>query len=185
MHTMTTSRYLTIAHLLEPSAWPMGVSLRDDDVLVHGESLAAQGRVTTPAVRIGEATPPPAANSSVPQRFVSLVIARVLAVTPPQRHGHADVTIDADLSRCEAHFSEMHVVGRRPAHRTARVRLHATGAVDGPRVRLPRDIVAGDILVIPCDGTVTPGDVRCCPAAVDGDADDDAPVCGRHLRGRS
>ena len=184
MHTMTASRYLTIADLLEPPVWPMGVSLREDDVLVRGESLAQQARIATPAVRIGEAPPQQAQITPPRQRFVSLIIARVLAVTALDGHRPADVVIDADLSHCDVHFSDMRIVGRFATRSTARVRLHAPGGVSGPRARLPRDLAVGDILVIPCEGTVTPSDIRCRALARDPDQNDDAaPSCGRHIRG--
>ena len=180
MHTMTAARYLTVAHLLEPSVWPAAATLREADVLVDGESLAQQGRVATPSVRIGQAAPQVWGTSPIRQRFVSFVVTRVASVSPGEGHGPVDVVIDADLSGCEPHVSQTRLVGRTPPRRTVRARLRAAAAADGPRLRLPRDIAVGDLLVIPCEGTVTPGEIRCGGAEVQSH-DDAAPTCGRHV----
>lgn len=180
MQTIISSRYLTVAALLEPVCWPDGTVMRDDDVLVHDESLATQGGRATPAVRIGPVGTIRPGTVAGARRYISVVLTRVLAVAPGARHGWADVHVDADLHRCAAYTDHIRVLGRKPSRRSMKTRLHAGVEDDGLPIRLPRDTQVGDLLAIPCEGTITPSEIRLPPATAGSDDDQAGPRCARH-----
>lgn len=176
MHSIIASRYLTPASLLEPACWPAGTIVQEADVLVNRESLTEQGRCATPAVRIGPVAEPTAAHVVGGRRFVTVVITRVTAVTPGARRGVAEVHIDADLGRFAAHVNHTRILGRRPSRRSMRAQLRMADGDAGLPLRLPHDVQTGDLLAIPCEGAITPGQIRL-HRAIDDNA---VPRCSRH-----
>lgn len=176
MHSIIASRYLTPASLLEPACWPAGTIVQEADVLVNGESLAEQGRCATPAVRIGPVAEPTATHVVGGRRFVTVVITRVVAVSRGVRRGVAEVHVDADLGQFAAHVNHTRVLGRRPSRRSMKAQLRmADGNARFP-LRLPHDLQTGDLLAIPCEGAITPAQIRM-PCAID---DNVVPRCSRH-----
>ncbi len=136
------------------SAWPEGTILTDADVRVHGASLAEQAGAGTPAVRIG------CTDRAHGERWTSLVLTRVTRIERDHRGRPAAIRVDADLRHCLATAEASRLVGRVASARQRRIPVHDADDVRAMALVLPRDLVVGDVLVIPCDGVVTRAELR-------------------------
>ncbi|WP_375384822.1 hypothetical protein [uncultured Microbacterium sp.] len=154
LHTIASSR-LSDPHLLESSFWPAGTQHTLDDILFHGVSLAAAARGgRTPLVRIGEAGTAHREEASR-QEFVSVVVARVEFIDHLGVLQKPDIWIDAALSLCQPIVSAARIIGRTTTERRKKVRMLAESEPGTHTdLKLPADIRAGDLLAIPCVGTV-------------------------------
>lgn len=161
---MTLLSSIRASRILAPrtataECWPEGILLTPDDLLLNGVSLAHTVR-ETPAVRIGPAGtvwPGPARS---PQRFITVLLTRVQETGYIDSHRLPVVWVDADLERCRPILSAVRVIGRRSVARAERMQLRPLPTGELHWVQLPSDVVVGDLLAIPCTGTVPLSQVR-------------------------
>ncbi|WP_291051701.1 hypothetical protein [Herbiconiux sp.] len=73
----------------------------------------------------------------------SVVVARVTS-----RESSGALTLDADLGAVPAHLDEVRMIGRAS---TRRIRPFEIGGVT---VTLPEDLAVGDLVAVPCAGSV-------------------------------
>jgi len=189
LHSITSSRNAA-AHMMVGSSWPSDTQLTTDDILIHGDSLAAAARARqTPLVRIGEARTSPQDNTGR-QEFVTVLVTRVEHVDHLGLLQRPDIWIDAALSGCSPIVAAARIIGRPTTERRKRFRMLAES---DPGVHtdlyLPADIRTGDLVAIPCAGTVPRSQVtshRARPSALTADTTDDPTedtdywgVCGK------
>ena len=174
----------------EPSCWPAGTQHTTDDILIRGESLAAAARAgDIPLVRIGERPASPGVDEGR-QRFVTVLVTVIEHVDRLGGFQRPCIWIDAALRECEPIIEAARIVGRPTTTHRRTLRLQ-TEREPGAHLdlRLPADVRAGDLLAIPCSGTVARSQVtngqRHLAAglvAPGRDADGDSPflgVCGK------
>ena len=141
--------------------WPEGTVQTRDDVIFHGSSLVRVAREGhTPAVRIGPAARGWGRSTAVPQRFITVLLTRVEQIGYSAKTRLPEIWVDAELNHCQPIFSAARVIGRESSARHKRMHLRPQAGDDAGWVRLPADIVAGDLIVVPCDGTTPLSDVR-------------------------
>ena len=164
LHTILSARLLRNripAATPRAHGWPMDTVHTREDVLVGGHSL--RGLATTrgtPAVLIHPAGHPERTGGS--DAYVTLVITRVLAVAGDTR-GALHVRVDGDMTEVTPDWAGSTVLGRPDAGSRAPASIETIGAAPLPG-EVPQEIQAGDLLVVPCAGTIALATVRHHPA---------------------
>jgi hypothetical protein len=189
LHSITSSRAAAAhptARSTEAAYWPSGTQHTPDDILLQGVSLAAAARDgRTPLVRIAEAH---AASGRQPgrQEFVTVLVTRVEYVDQLGILQRPDIWIDAVLSGCEPIACAARIIGRpTTAHRRKARMLSENSPGTHLDAKLPSDVRAGDLIAIPCAGTVPRSQVTAharqfAPLAEDSPQDADYwGVCGK------
>lgn len=133
--------------------WPAFTTQSDDDVIIAAVSLVRLAALCgTPCVHSADVSRA-GTHGPVDDDLASVVIARVLTTEL-----HSDllvhITVDADLAGCRPSLGEARIVGRRTSAPLATAVIEIPGAEGGALpCRLPADLQAGDLVVIPCSGT--------------------------------
>lgn len=140
--------------------WPEGTIETADDLIIDGASLVRSSRDQTPAVRIGPAGCFWAGPNTSPQRFVTVLLTRVEETGFTDSHRRLVVWVDADLDHCRLILSAARLVGRRSVAHSKRMQLRPRPKDDMQWVSLPSDVAVGDLIAVPCEGTVPLSDVR-------------------------
>lgn len=154
LHSITSSR-AAAAHQTDAVCWPAGTQHIPDDILLQGVSLAAAARDGhTPLVRIAEADAAPG-DPAGRQKFVTVLVTRVEYVDQLGVLQRPDIWVDAVLSGCEPIVSAARIIGRRTTTHRRRTRMLSENS-PGTHLdaKLPSDVRAGDLIAIPCTGTV-------------------------------
>lgn len=144
-------------------SWPEGTVHvdGDGDVVIGGVSLTALAAdVSTPYSCVGALLEPWSDGVvASPVSFVSAVLTHVTAVEGDAR-GRRVIVVDAALEGRAAILSEARLIGRSTANvRRVRARVRFAGSSSTHRISLPLDVGVGDLLVIPCDGTLLRADL--------------------------
>jgi len=144
----------TLPDPLAAHRWPAGTRATTTDVVVVGASMVELARrCGTPCVHLGVA-PAPHACGSTDSDTVTVV---VVAVRTAARglDGALLLELDADLHRVHPVWDEARLVGR--ASTAPAVVTHAVGP-GAPRAtaaaHLPADVTTGDLVALPCPGSV-------------------------------
>lgn len=140
--------------------WPEGTVQTDDDLIINGASLVHTSLDQTPAVRIGPAGNLWTRQTTSPQRFITVLLTRVEETGFTDSHRRLVVWVDAELEHCRPILSAARVVGRRSMAHTKRMQLRPRPKDDMQWVWLPSDVAVGDLIAVPCEGTVPLSDVR-------------------------
>lgn len=154
LHSISSTSSTTVQRT-EAFSWPRGTEHTPDDILIGGTSLTAAARGgQTPLVRIGE-TSVPDASSLVRRAFVTVLVTRVIHVDRLGMLQRPDVWVDADLRVCEPIMEAARIIGRAATDRRRRARmLTETDPATHRDVKLSADIQPGDLIAIPCHGTL-------------------------------
>ncbi|MCG7414405.1 hypothetical protein [Microbacterium aurum] len=153
---------------LRARAWPDHTTPTTTDVVVAGVSMRRLAEMCgTPCVhntdRIIRTNP---RQAEVLRSDVSVVITRVV-MTVNNLDSQRVILIDANFSDVPAVWSEARLIDRISAAASAPGILLAAEAAapayPSPPVRLPADLAEGDLLALPCEGTVPLGRVRPVP----------------------
>ncbi|POH62257.1 hypothetical protein C3B61_15330 [Cryobacterium zongtaii] len=151
----------TLAHRASTTeCWPAGTVHTEDDLIINGASLVRTSSDQTPAVRIGPAGSLWAQQTPSPQRFITVLLTRVEETGFTDSHRRLVVWVDAELDRCRPILSAARVVGRRSVVHTKRMQLRPRPKDDMQWVWLPSDVAVGDLIAVPCEGTVPLSDAR-------------------------
>ena len=149
---------------LRAASWPDHTEATTTDVVIAGVSMLRLAELcATPCVHTGERTIAARRAGGALRTDIAVVIARVVMVVT---NADADrvVLIDACLEGVEAVWSEMRLIGRASTAGDAGAILldgNAEGSTPKPpHVALPGDLRAGDLLLLPCVGTVSLHQVR-------------------------
>lgn len=146
----------SLSNPLSRDVWPEFTATSVDDVSVAGVSLTRlAGWCGTPCLHSAAAVVPGTGGMPSPTETASAVVTRVLEVTR-SADGSLDVWIDARLSGVPAVVSELRMIGRVSTAPDAPARIHAAGpaAPPDPVTELVSDLRVGDLLTLPCPGTV-------------------------------
>lgn len=140
-----------------PDRWPAHTSLSTTDVIVADvPMLHLVARQGTPCVHTAAAVIPGTGGCPSSTEQTSVIVARVVAVAAGEDGHH--LTLDARLSETDACWSELRLIGRASTTHSVAFRVENESAIDPagdePFVQLPRDLVAGDLLAVPCRGGV-------------------------------
>lgn len=146
---------ISALHPPADASWPEGTIQTRADVIIRGSSLtsAAHDR-GTPLVNIGQA-PTVEQHGSGRQQFITVLVTRVEHVDHLGILQRPDLWVDAALSECTVIADAARIIGRPTTGRRRRVRILSEidpGAHTD--VAVPSDIRPGDLLAIPCSGTV-------------------------------
>ena len=146
---------------LATDSWPAFTTHSDTDVIIAALSI---GRLVewcgTPCVHTADAVVPNSGGHPSDSELASVVAARVVGV---EWRGdlRLHVVVDADLSGCRPIMAEARLLGRESLGVPASVVLHCgEGADPGFAAYLPGDIVAGDLVVVPCLGVTLLHDIK-------------------------
>jgi hypothetical protein len=150
----------TLAQRASTEFWPEGTVQTADDLIINGASLVNASRDQTPAVRIGPAGSFWAGPNTSPQRFVTVLLTRVEETGFTDSHRRLVVWVDAELDRCRPILSAARLVGRQSVAHPKRMQLRPRPKDDMQWVWLPSDVAVGDLIAVPCEGTVPLSDVR-------------------------
>ncbi|MCS5498128.1 hypothetical protein NY547_12830 [Cnuibacter physcomitrellae] len=132
--------------------WPESTTATTTDVVVAGVSLCRLAEVCdTPCVHSAAAALPGTHGRPSPTGEATVVVATVL-----QAEG-GRIRLDADLSRVSPQLAEARLLGRVS---TARITRFAIGSLQDAVVSLPADVLPGDLVAVPCAGTVCLRDLR-------------------------
>lgn len=168
--------------------WPEGAIHSGTDVIVERSSLVHAAAVhPTPLVRIGVAGGWDHSRGT-PHRFVTVLLTRVEHVDGTRDDGRVVIWVDAQLDRCRPNLAAARLLGRESTGRRRRVSVRPAADAEVGWARLPADIVAGDLLAVPCDGAIPLSDARRPdyfrgrtgeerPGVVDDDPGPDLPFC--------
>ncbi|QCR20341.1 hypothetical protein [Agrococcus sp. SGAir0287] len=133
-------------------AWPEDTRARIDDVVVGGLSLRAVVAVTgTPCVHAGAAVVPGTGGVPSPDRVASVVVAMVVAVTSTE--DLVGIALDVDAGDAPLDWAETRLVGRASTARRRRSAVVRDGRIVAT-APLVADVAPGDLLAIPCAGSV-------------------------------
>ncbi|QOD42633.1 hypothetical protein [Clavibacter zhangzhiyongii] len=142
-------------------SWPEGTVHVDGDVVIDGVSLTALAAEATTPYPCVRALIEPWSDGVVtsPVAFISAVLTHVTAVEGDAR-GRRVIVVDAALEGRAAILSEACLIGRSTARvRRVRARVRFAGSSSTHRISLPLDVGVGELLVIPCDGTLLRADL--------------------------
>ncbi|WP_147440951.1 hypothetical protein [Mycetocola zhadangensis] len=174
MHSLWAHHALALRFAAQ--LWPAGAVHTDTDVILNGAFLTHAALVEpTPLVRIGEASAAWPAQTRSPQRFITVLLTRVVRIDTVPHSSRLDVWVDARFDKCRPNFAAARLVGRVSAHRHPRMLLHPVSGDSRGLVRLPHDLTTGDLIAVPCEGATPLFDVRTGTPPVDharGDAAD-------------
>ena len=124
--------------------WPEWTHPTTTDVIVSGVSMLRLVDICdTPCVHIAAAVIPGTHGRPSDQNQASVIVARVTS-----REGSGVLVLDADLTAVPAHLGEARLIGRASTRRARPFRIGDT------LVSLPEDTSAGDLVVVPCAGSV-------------------------------
>lgn len=157
---------LSIPDPLQVDAWPVHTHATVSDVVVAGVSLTRLVELTdTPALLTGDLPRPgmPRARALGGGTDVTVLVFRVTLRVDTQEEKRIALT-DCTFDGLSALWSECRLIGRASAARSVRIEL-IPGDVGGaswphPVALLPADLREGDLLAVPCAGTVTLHEVR-------------------------
>jgi hypothetical protein len=150
---------------LSTDRWPELSVPTTTDVIVGGISLIRLADVCgTPCVHTASAVVPGTHGRRSDRDEASVVVVRVCSVRVDSADGdelHLEATIDADLGRAHAILAEARLIGRASTAPRRHVHLSVTGEAmadpadpDALDAELPCDLCEGDLLVVPCTGTL-------------------------------
>jgi len=141
--------------------WPAFTTHTADDVAVGAVRLTRLvAWCDTPSVHTARAVLPGTGGEPSEVESTSVVVARVVAV-----EWRSDllmhVLIDADLRGCTPFVAETRVIGRTATVHLSSATLGCTAVEQGAGLplRLPSDLVVGDLVVVPCAGATYLRDV--------------------------
>ena len=141
--------------------WPAFTTHTADDVAVGAVRLTRLvAWCDTPSVHTAHAVLPGTGGQPSDVESASVVVARVVAVewrSDLRMH----VLIDADLRGCTPFVAAARVIGRAATVHLSAATLScaAAGQEAGIPLRLPSDVVVGDLVVVPCAGATYLRDV--------------------------
>jgi hypothetical protein len=149
---------------LAATAWPGHTSARLDDVVVAGVSMTGLAAIAgTPCVHTDESAPPLVRPRGWIADPVTVIVASVVAVRRPS--GRLLLELDACLPAA-ARLDEMRLIGRTSTAPLAEVFVVTPCDAHGPAipfrrlpVPVPVDVRLGDLVCVPCSGTLTHRDV--------------------------
>lgn len=142
--------------------WPALTRPGVDDVVIAGVSLRRYVEICgTPCVESGPAIIPLSGGCLSPTETTTVLVTSVTRVVGDG--AERVLVVDSVLDDVEAHWGELrliarvsHAYDRRFAVRDARGSVVHASVV----AQLPADLEVGDLLAVPCRGTVTVGRVR-------------------------
>lgn len=138
-----------------PDRWPAHTSLSTTDVIVADVPMLRLGaRQGTPLVHTAAAVIPGTGGCPSSTEQTSVIVTRVVAVATSEDGYH--LTLDARLSHTGVCWSELRLIGRASTTHSVAFRVDSEASVDPAErcVQLPRDLVAGDLLAVPCRGGI-------------------------------
>ena len=175
----------SLSNPLLRDSWPEFTTASVDDVTVAGVSLTRLASwCGTPCVHSAAAVVPGTGGMPSPTESASVVVTRVVEVSR-SADGDLDVWIDARLGAVPAVVTELRLIGRVSTACDAPARIHQAGPAAPVAVEeLASDLRAGDLLAVPCRGTVVLREVdprrRRLPVEASGVREPwSASVCGR------
>ncbi|MGA1836017.1 hypothetical protein VD659_03710 [Herbiconiux sp. 11R-BC] len=125
--------------------WPEWTHPTTTDVIVSGVSLLRLVDICdTPCVHSAAAVVPGTHGRPSDTEQASVVVARVTSIERP-----GVLTLDADLAAVSACLEEVRMIGRVSTRRGRPFQLG--NAV----VALPEDLAVGDLIVVPCAGSIS------------------------------
>ena len=135
--------------------WPEFTTTSVQDVVVAGVSLTRLAAWSgTPCIHSAAAVVPGTGGMPSEGSTASVVVTRVVEVAAAA-DGMLDVWIDARLTEVPAATAELRMIGRVSTACDAPARIHQAGAAGVLHVEaLVSDLRAGDLLAVPCVGTV-------------------------------
>lgn len=152
---------------LNPDLWPERTVAKTSDVVVCGVSLVRLAEICeTPCTHSAPAAVPGSLGRRSAAGAATTITVRITGI---KHHpsGRLLLEIDADLSAVPAVLSEMRLIGRISVKRDLDAFLIVPATArqrSAPFVRLPSglpaDLGVGDLLAVPCSGTVTLHDIR-------------------------
>ncbi|ACQ80397.1 conserved hypothetical protein [Beutenbergia cavernae DSM 12333] len=151
----------TIPDPIAPDQWPLGTHATTTDLVVGGVSLHDLAVLCrTPCVHTVDAVPagPRGTTRARPAETIVLMSVRGVALGAD---GVPHLAVDADLSRVRVAWPELRLIGRVSRARMvlATVRQGDGAAPAETEIHVPRDVRAGDLLAVPCGGTLRRRDV--------------------------
>ncbi|BDI23458.1 hypothetical protein [Herbiconiux sp. L3-i23] len=166
---------------LDSAVWPDHTIATTTDLLCGGVSLVRLADLCeTPCVHTADRrVAGPRADGPLSRELSVVVVTVILVGRDPA--GHRTLLVDALLDGALPRFGHARLIGRAStARRTPAALLPHTsddrcGDVEVPM--LPDDLVAGDLLALPCRGALRHGDIVV--AAQAGTTDTPGPRCGR------
>ncbi|PRY64336.1 hypothetical protein B0I08_11343 [Glaciihabitans tibetensis] len=167
---ITTSQHagymrISAAHppITAPDTWPAFTVHTEQDVVIAAISmLRLVDLCGTPCVHTADAVQPRSGGRPSNTETASVVVARVLHVEW-RSDLRLHVYIDADVRGCQPAGGELRVIGRESSEHSATTTIEVnglTGPGSGFATRVPADVRAGDLLVIPCCGPTILHDVK-------------------------
>lgn len=154
-HILPTLR-ASIPQPLARDRWPEFTTSSPSDVTVAGVSMTRLAHwCGTPCVHTAAAVIPGTNGAPSPTELASVLVTRVLEISRGG-DGSLNVWIDAQLASCSVNATEIRMVGRASTAPDTAGRIHAAGEhapVMGVK-ELVSDLRVGDLLAIPCSGTV-------------------------------
>lgn len=164
--TIMPSLRRSIPDPLDVNAWPEATVATIDDVAVAGVSLCRLVELCeTPCVHTAAAVIPGTHGRPSPVHQAAVVVVSVTSVMR-RPDGSLDVLVDACLDDLAATWRETRLIGRpsTAAVRTAQVAAdpvhHRGPCATDAMVSLPADLAEGDLLAIPCAGTLSVRSLR-------------------------
>jgi hypothetical protein len=151
----------TLPDPLSRDRWPEFTVTSPADITIAGLSLVTLVQwCGTPCVHTAAAVIPGTNGRPSETELASVVIATVTSVTI--ENDELKVWIDADLDGCRPMAEETRMIGRASTAHSTSAALFSPSPRAAVRtaLELPRDLRAGDLLVVPCLGTTRLHDVR-------------------------
>jgi hypothetical protein len=153
--------------ILATDSWPAFTTHSDDDVVIAALSITRLvDWCGTPCVHTADAAIPGSEGRPSDSELSSVLVARVASVEW-RSDLRLHVVIDADLAGCAPLLAEARLLGRASDTGPASVVLESvsggagsSGSADGYATRLPGDLAAGDLVVIPCLGVTLLHDIK-------------------------
>lgn len=183
-HFLPTLR-ASLPNPIKRDALPEYTTTSVTDVVVAGVSLTHLADwCGTPCVHTAAAVIPGTDGMPSAIDLASAIVTRVVAVSVAP-DGTVDVSIDAQLADSAIAITELRMIGRVSSARDARARIRTIGepGLALPVQELVSDLRPGDLLTVPCRGTVRLRDIDPRRRHASREGDDDAPwpsaVCGR------
>ncbi|MBF4571878.1 hypothetical protein ITJ64_05055 [Herbiconiux sp. VKM Ac-1786] len=135
--------------------WPEWTHPTTTDVIVSGVSMLRLVDICdTPCVHIAAAVIPGTHGRPSDREQASVVVARITSI---DRLGV--LTLDADLGAVPAHLDEVRMIGRTSTRHTRPFQL------GGAAVTLPEDVAVGDLVAVPCAGSISCRQLRTAAAS--------------------
>ncbi|WP_411699484.1 hypothetical protein [Conyzicola sp.] len=157
--TQTTRPQPRTTRPIDAHAWPAFTEHTPDDVVVAAVALTRLVKwCGTPSVHNSGARDY-AGEASATER-ASVVVTRVIAAEW-RSDLRLHVTIDANMGGCRPTVAEARVIGRQATVHLSSASVSWAGA-EGAALPayLPSDLVAGDLIVVPCVGATLLHEVR-------------------------